>query len=466
MKTVMKKLFSLMLVAVLLVSVVPAAFAAEVKCPDHPKGTISPNPAETDKAPTCTEAGTATYHCVPKNGDPEHNFTVDLPATGHSWAVVTEAVAATCTAKGKTEGRECTVCGAKDPARETDMIPHTEVTFEKAVSPTCTANGLTESKKCSVCGTVTQEQTVVKATGHNIVDVPAVAPTCTKKGLTAGRACSKCDYVEVAQTEVPALGHKYGDDGICTNDGCNQCIHCKTDPCSCVTPGTSTLKIYVNLYTADVKTETRELIRYENISSSTKVYPFITNHADEINSELEKLSRKLGADYIWSGNVYDADNDRVAEGMNTTVGSGRTVYINAYTGQNRVYIYVHNSRSYSNIRVIQLDGKKADDTVTRSEVRKAVSKYYSLSSLSMFDEDGWDAYVKNDKTAQSVDTVTVEGNVTEIHVRISGTAKSSSATADSSNFKTGDDIFAPVMVLGVSASALAVLLYLNKKRAF
>ena len=43
---------------------------------------------------------------------------------------------------------------------------------------------------------------------------------------------------------------------------------------------------------------------------------------------------------------------------------------------------------------------------------------------------------------------------------------SSSTTADSSNPKTGDNIFAPVAVLGLSTSALAVLFFLNKKRAF
>jgi hypothetical protein len=42
----------------------------------------------------------------------------------------------------------------------------------------------------------------------------------------------------------------------------------------------------------------------------------------------------------------------------------------------------------------------------------------------------------------------------------------SKANADSSNPKTGDMIIAPVAVMGMSVSALAVLFYLNKKRQF
>ena len=43
-------------------------------------------------------------------------------------------------------------------------------------------------------------------------------------------------------------------------------------------------------------------------------------------------------------------------------------------------------------------------------------------------------------------------------------AKSSSSNADSSNPKTGDTIFVPVMVMGVTATALAAAYVFGKKR--
>ena len=56
-----------------------------------------------------------------------------------------------------------------------------------------------------------------------------------------------------------------------------------------------------------------------------------------------------------------------------------------------------------------------------------------------------------------------------VHINVmlkNAAVKGSSAAADSSNPKTGDNIFAPVAVMGLSVSALAVLFYLNKKRAY
>jgi len=112
---------------------------------------------------------------------------------------------------------------------------HTEV-IDAAVAPTCTATGKTEGKHCSVCGTVTVAQTEVAALGHNLVTDAAVAPTCTETGLTEGKHCDRegCGHVEVAQTVVPATGkHVYETEVVaptCTETGytiytCGTCEH-------------------------------------------------------------------------------------------------------------------------------------------------------------------------------------------------------------------------------------------------
>ena len=122
-------------------------------------------------------------------------------------SVTDGAVAATCTAAGKTEGRHCSVCGAVLKAQE--IVPatgHTSVTDE-AVAATCTAAGKTEGSHCSVCGTVLKAQEIVPATGHTPVTDKAVAATCTAAGKTAGSHCSVCGTVLKAQEIVPATGH-------------------------------------------------------------------------------------------------------------------------------------------------------------------------------------------------------------------------------------------------------------------
>ena len=172
-----------------------------LECKEHKFGdwTIS-------KAASCTEDGEKVRICSVCN----ETETETIPATGHT-EVIDEAVAATCTETGLTEGIHCSVCDAIIKAQE--VIPatgHKEV-VDKAVAATCTKTGLTEGKHCSVCNAVIKAQEVVPAHGHTEVIDKAVAATCTKTGLTEGIHCSVCDAIIKAQEVVPAKGHKYVD---------------------------------------------------------------------------------------------------------------------------------------------------------------------------------------------------------------------------------------------------------------
>lgn len=153
-------------------------------------------------APTCTEQGYTTFTC--ECGDTYVSSYVE--ALGHTEQVI-PAVAATCTEKGKTEGKICTVCETITVAQEeVAALGHTEVELP-AVAATCTATGLTAGKKCSVCEAITVAQTTVAALGHTEETIPAVAATCSSKGLTEGKVCSVCDTILVAQQEVKELPH-------------------------------------------------------------------------------------------------------------------------------------------------------------------------------------------------------------------------------------------------------------------
>ena len=77
-----------------------------------------------------------------------------------------------------------------------------------AVPATCTKAGLTEGKRCAVCGEVMTQQLIVPALGHKPRTLAAVAATCTKTGLTEGSKCSICGEILTPQQSIPALGHK------------------------------------------------------------------------------------------------------------------------------------------------------------------------------------------------------------------------------------------------------------------
>ena len=122
------------------------------------------------KKPTCTQEGVETFACIKC----EYVYTEVLPALGH-----------------------------------------TEV-IDNAVAATCTATGLTEGKHCSVCSEVLIEQTVIAALGHEWTGwMEIYAPTCSSDGVE-DRCCGRCLYSETRVIE--ALDHTYSN-GVCISCG-------------------------------------------------------------------------------------------------------------------------------------------------------------------------------------------------------------------------------------------------------
>ena len=148
----------------------------------------------------------------------------------------------------------------------------------------------------------------------------------------------------------------------------------------------------------------------------------------------------------------------------------------------KVYL---NDNTHTPVRTIDMYKYTRDDGyISLSEVKEAVKLYYTAKDTDgmyfegLYNSDTWLSYVENQKTAKTVGSIEMEyepGVDTIVYVMVKNakartyTASTSSSTtykADSSNPKTGDAIYAPIMIMGASVSALAVLYYLNKKRAY
>ena len=192
MKTVSKKLLSIMLAAILLVSAIPfQAFADGCAHTNVEKDLTSKS------EPTCyTDGQKANKVCLDCGAIVEAGMV--LPATGaHTFG---------------TDGK-CTTPGC--PA----TCPHTTTTVTGAAAADCTNPGNTGNTVCSACGAVVAAGTVIPATGHSYAEVAgtAVAATCTTAGKAADQQCSKCGDVITGAT-INATGHAFLN-GYCTTCG-------------------------------------------------------------------------------------------------------------------------------------------------------------------------------------------------------------------------------------------------------
>ena len=149
-------------------------------------------------APSCTDKGFTTKHCITENCD--HYMVYDyVDALGHT-EVVDDAVSATCTTAGLTEGKHCSVCDEVLVAQQiVDALGHSYQTTVTA--PTCTKDGYT-THTCSGCDD-SYVDGYVDALGHTEVVLDAVEANCTQTGLTEGKYCLVCSDVLVEQQIIP-----------------------------------------------------------------------------------------------------------------------------------------------------------------------------------------------------------------------------------------------------------------------
>lgn len=310
---------------------------------------------------TCTAQGYTTYTCTANDGGTMVSNYTDPDPNNHTGLVTDNAVPATCTATGLTEGSHCTACGKTIVAQtETpiDSSNHTNIVKDNAVDPTCTDPGLTEGSHCDDCKAVITAQQEVPALKHDwkvtsstnatcktpgkvtsecqrchetktetgvldpsnhegpIVDDAAVPATCTSTGLTAGTHCSACGATVVAQTETPIdlnnhIGNTVTDDAVpatCMATGLTEGSHC--DACGNAIVAQQTTEINPNNHTNVVT---------DKAVAATCTDPGRTegSHCEGCKAVIVAQQTTPALDHAWDAGVVTQEATRAEDGVKT-----------------------------------------------------------------------------------------------------------------------------------------------------
>ncbi len=194
-----------------------------------------------DKNPTCTTAGSKSYHCIRCSSK---KSVTKIDALGHSYGEWVVSKNAACTANGtkikkcscgatisdiiKSSGhkwgdwkiektattdsegksaRKCTSCALV----ETTTIPklpeknhkHEFGKFETEKAPSCTEGG-TAVSKCKTCDT--KRTKTISVTAHSFSEWNCIKEATTTELGEYERVCNDCNYKETKQTDILANG--------------------------------------------------------------------------------------------------------------------------------------------------------------------------------------------------------------------------------------------------------------------
>lgn len=181
---------------------------------------------------------------------------------------------------------------------------------------------------------------------------------------------------------------------------------------------------------------------------------------------------KLNGKYITENTIWELPGDatayaeyKLADDKGQPMGGTGTVQ------DGKVYLEIYtNNNTKSVAKRVDITKYADDNKITQAEAEKVIRSYftaksgYSLKMIGLFDENGWWWYTRDNETKGQKEIVVNRDGDDYIYVMVNNVKTS---TADTSNPKTGDSIVGTLAGLGLSASMLAALCYIiGKKRLF
>ena len=478
MKTV-KKLLCLMLVAMMLVSAIPTAFATgnvnfwiELYVDEAHKAS---NPVSVPAGTNMDEAAIIAYaqqHLYgeyfgagysydrveeAKIADADNLgakifFKTAAAACEHANKTETVTTAATCTADG-VKTITCADCGETIGTEAIPAVDHNMV------------NGV-----CSVCGhsegqvlTLTlwadanrsSCQTITMVEGGNVPNLMPYDPA-KKDGWTF-------DHWETASGKTLVAGSawsaSFGTEffPVYYQDAANDDV--------------SKLNVYVVFYADGIKRTAAHLFTEEfNTSSKSEMFDWLKG-----NGGLTKINDTLNSKgytdrFTWDNktiyNYYPSSNETgyavTKADMDSNGSKNVCIKVNAdaaYLAD--VFVYIHKAKTETANDMLEMKGYMLGDNITLTSVKNALKNAgYSYKSINMYNHTEWAEVVRGENTTPR-DSVEATGT-TKIHVYVNGATVNSNA--DKTNPKTGDMIIVAVTGMALSAAAVVALIETKKRK--
>lgn len=296
------------------------------------------------------------------------------------------------------------------------------------------------------------------------------APTCTEAGKNV-YVCSSCDdsYTE----DVAATGHKWGewkvvDEATTDKEGQEK-----------RTCGTCGEKEFREIPKLDAKTVT---IKFVDTFNSK--FDEVTTRTYEVGKKMSLPDAPSHGGYAFKG-WYTEENGgmKLEEGTKCTEDMTGTYYAR-YTKDSKfpysVYLHIYEAGNVkSPMKTVTLDTWTCvkDGVVTLGELKDVIKTYYTAKDSNGIGYDGiyWSTsstktdYIKDENQTDRIEDLDDLRSKGYVHLNVwidNAKAKSdSSSSSSSSNPKTGDTIYMAVTVMGLSAASLAAVYYISKKRA-
>jgi len=226
------------------------------------------------------------------------------------------------------------------------------------------------------------------------------------------------------------------------------------------------------------------LLNNNSYVSYTRTYKGTAGKTASIRTILNQIASNWDDDYKFVRADVNGKND--VTDIDTKVSMGQTIYVrlqsrNGSTGSRFKYdviLHIYDQYGLKPMRTINLTEKgysfAENDTIYLNDIKGVVKKYYTAKNSDGIDYgdgiyfttgDTLTDYVKGELGSTKVTGVDDLRREGYLHLNVwIGNYKAASSSSSSTNPKTGDSVVMTVTTLGITASALAAAYYVSKKR--